>query len=61
MGLRKAKEFLYTGMRMTAADAKEIGMVNRVVAKQDLETATMELAERIAQAAPFGLKITKNR
>jgi len=59
MGLRKAKEFLYTGMRMTAADAKEIGMVNRVVARQDLEAATMELAERIAQAAPFGLKLTK--
>ena len=59
MGLRKAKEFLYTGMRMTAPEAKEIGMVNRVVARQDLESATMELAERIAQAAPFGMKVTK--
>ena len=59
MGLRKAKEFLYTGMRLTAQDAKEIGMVNRVVPRAELETATMAMAERIAQAAPFGLKLTK--
>ncbi len=59
MGVRKAKEFLYTGMRLTAQDAQQIGMVNRVVPRQELETATMEMAERIAQAAPFGLRLTK--
>lgn len=59
MGLRKAKEFLYTGMRLSAQEAKEIGMVNRVVPRAELESSTMAMAERIAQAAPFGLKLTK--
>jgi enoyl-CoA hydratase len=59
MGLRTAKEFLYTGRRMGAAEAKQLGMVNRVVPRAELERATMALAEEIAAAPPFALKLTK--
>jgi enoyl-CoA hydratase len=59
MGLRAAKEFLFTGRRMTAAEAHRIGMVNRVVPRAELESATMALAEEIAAAPPFALRLTK--
>lgn len=59
MGLRKAKEFLFTGESMSAAEAYRIGMVNRLVSNDELVAKTMELAERIAKAQPFALKIIK--
>src|SRR6201984_91120 len=42
---RIAKEFLYTGDRMSAARAYELSMVNRVVPRAALDSATSELAE----------------
>jgi len=59
MGLRKAKELLFTGERLPAAEALAIGMVNRVVPAEQLEEATMALAQKIAQASPFGMRLTK--
>ncbi|CDO10972.1 enoyl-CoA hydratase [Mycolicibacterium cosmeticum] len=59
LGPRFAKEILFTAERFTAARAYEVGMVNRVVSREALETATLELAERIAQMPAFGLALTK--
>jgi enoyl-CoA hydratase len=59
MGPRRAKEFLFTGERMPASRAYEVGMINRVVPRADLDSAAMELAERIAQRPRFGLAMTK--
>ena len=59
MGLRAAKEFLYTGRKMSAEEARQIGMVNRVVPRAELEGATLKLANEIAKAPPFALKMTK--
>ena len=59
MGLRQAKELLFTGERLGAAQAKEIGMVNRVVPAASLDDETMALAQRIAKAPPFALQILK--
>jgi enoyl-CoA hydratase len=59
MGLRRAKEFLYTGERMTAAEAREIGMVNRLVPRAELDAATQELAEKISGTPPFALSLIK--
>ena len=59
LGIRKAKEFLFTADEMTAQDAEKHGMVNRVVARADLETATLALAEKIAAKPSFALKATK--
>lgn len=59
MGLRKAKEMLYTGEKVDAQEALRIGMVNRVVPEAELDEATLTLARRIAQAPPFGLRLIK--
>ncbi|AXO37963.1 enoyl-CoA hydratase [Micromonospora chalcea] len=59
MGPRFAKEFLFTGDRMPAARAAELGMVNRVVARDELEAEVMGLAARIAQMPRLGLALTK--
>jgi enoyl-CoA hydratase len=59
MGLRAAKELLFTGRRMTAEEAHRVGMVNRVVPRAELEAATMALAQDVAQAPPFALKLVK--
>jgi enoyl-CoA hydratase/carnithine racemase len=59
LGARKAKEILFTGRALTAAEAEKTGMVNRVVPLEDLHTATMELAGQIAQMNSFGLRQAK--
>lgn len=59
LGPRAAKEVLFTGERFTAQQAREWGMVNRVVPRSDLEAETLALAEKIAEMPPFGLALTK--
>jgi len=59
MGMRKAKEFLFTGQRLSAAEAKEWGMVNHVVPRAELEEFTLKLANQIAAAPPFGIRLMK--
>lgn len=59
MGLRRAKEMLFTGEKMLAPEALRIGMVNRVVTRAALEEETLAMAQRIAQAPPFGLRLIK--
>jgi enoyl-CoA hydratase/carnithine racemase len=57
--MRKTKELLFTGDPMTAQEAKQLGMVNRVVPRENLEEETMNLAKRIALGQPFALKLCK--
>lgn len=59
MGLRHAKEFLFTNERITAADAYRIGMVNRIVERDVLSEATLDLAGKIAAAPPFAIQTLK--
>jgi enoyl-CoA hydratase len=56
---RAAKEMLFTGDRMTAARALELGMVNHVVAAEELEDFTLKLAGRIAEMPRLGLALAK--
>ena len=59
MGTRAAKEFLFTGDRFDAQRARELGMVNKVVPRDDLEGEVAAIAERITQMPQFGLALTK--
>jgi enoyl-CoA hydratase len=59
MSPRKAKEFLFLGERMTAAEAHRIGMVNRVVPRARLVEETTSMATRIATMPRFGLALAK--
>jgi enoyl-CoA hydratase len=59
LGPRKAKEILFTGRPLTAAEAEKTGMVNRVVPLDELEASAMELAGQIARMHPFALRQAK--
>ena len=59
LGHRKAKELLFTGDSIGAAEAKTLGMVNQVVKREALESYTLAMAERIAKRPSIGLKLAK--
>ena len=59
LGARKAKEILFTGRAVTAREAEQIGMVNKVVPLDELHDETMALAAQIARMHPFGLRQAK--
>ena len=56
---RIAKEFLFLGDRMKADRAYMMGMVNRVVPRDELEAQTYDIAARIAKQPRLGLALTK--
>jgi enoyl-CoA hydratase len=58
-GARLAKEMLFTGRSITADEALRCGMVNTVVTRDDLESTTLAMAERIAQRPMIGLTLAK--
>jgi enoyl-CoA hydratase/carnithine racemase len=59
LGHRKAKEWLFTAKSFTAQECERLGMVNRVVPRDDLITETMALAAEIAEMHPFALAQAK--
>jgi enoyl-CoA hydratase len=59
VGVRKAKEMLFTGEAISADEAKQLGIVNQVGPAQDLAARTRELAEHIARRPSMGLKLAK--
>jgi enoyl-CoA hydratase len=58
-GARLAKEMLFTGRAITAQEALMHGMVNKVVPRVELESATLEMAAHIARRPMFGLTLAK--
>lgn len=60
VGARRAKELVMTGFdKLDATSARHLGLVNRVVSRDDLETATMELARQLAVVDPEVMALTK--
>jgi len=56
---RIAKEFLLLGERMPAARAYQLGMVNRIVARETLDAEALAVAEKLAGLPRFGVALTK--
>lgn len=56
---RIAKEFLFLGERMTADRAYQMGMVNRIMPREQLEKETYDIAARIGKMPRMGLALTK--
>ena len=50
MNWKRASEYMYTGQELSAAEAKEIGLINRVVPRERLDDEVAELAFHVAQA-----------
>jgi enoyl-CoA hydratase/carnithine racemase len=60
VGVRAAKELVFTGEdRVSAREAFRIGLVNRVVARDELDAATIALAEEIAKNEPLVVQSMK--
>lgn len=59
VGPARAKEILFTASRYAADDAYAIGLIDRVVAKPELEAFVREQAERIARNAPLTVRAVK--
>lgn len=56
---RVAKEFILLGERMSAQRAHELGMVNRIVPRDKLETEVRAIAENLSAKGRLGLWLTK--
>jgi enoyl-CoA hydratase len=48
LGMRKTKEWLFTGDNMTGREAAELGLANRAVPREELEAVAYTYAERVA-------------
>jgi enoyl-CoA hydratase len=59
VGVRKAKEMLFTSDFMTADEVHRLGMVNHVVPLDELHSYTLELASHIAEKPLFALRLAK--
>ncbi|MFV0279348.1 MAG: enoyl-CoA hydratase [Rhodoblastus sp.] len=59
VGSAKAKEILYTGARLAAVAAEDIGLINNVVPAHYLESETAALCATIAENAPLTVRAAK--
>ncbi len=59
MGPGAVKDMLFTGRLIGGAEAHALGIVNRLVTAQEIETTVRELAAGIAANAPLTLRATK--
>jgi enoyl-CoA hydratase/carnithine racemase len=59
IGRKMAMEMLLTGREFPAQEAKELGLVNKVVPLDELAATTEELAKKISEASRFALSVGK--
>jgi 2-(1,2-epoxy-1,2-dihydrophenyl)acetyl-CoA isomerase len=59
VGIGKACELVFTGQTIDAQEAKEIGLVNKVVLIEKLMEETYAMARKIGRMAPLALEISK--
>ena len=59
LGIRKAKELLFTADWWSAEEAHRLCMVNHVVPRAELQDFSLAMANRIAEKPAFALKLTK--
>ncbi len=59
IGLSRATELLMLGRSVSSAEAEQIGLFNRVVSDDELESSARELAERLRDGPSFALGMTK--
>jgi 2-(1,2-epoxy-1,2-dihydrophenyl)acetyl-CoA isomerase len=59
VGWGRASEMLFTGKQIDAIEAERIGLVNRVVPHDELESATRELADSIVRNPPLAVRMIK--
>jgi enoyl-CoA hydratase/carnithine racemase len=60
VGRKKATEMLLLGERMDAREAERIGLVNRVVAADELDAAVDDWARKLAAKSPAMMRLGKD-
>jgi enoyl-CoA hydratase len=60
VGPALAKELIFTGRRISAEEAREIGLVNRVVPQGEALNAAREIAAGIAENGPLAVRHAKS-
>jgi enoyl-CoA hydratase/carnithine racemase len=59
LGVSRAKQLVFTGKRLTAVEAMDLGLVERVVSRELLEQTTLELAGMICRSSPVAVREAK--
>ena len=59
IGAGRAYEFMLTGNFMSAQDAMELGLVSRLVTREELMDTALDLARTMNSKNPMGLRLTK--
>jgi len=59
VGEGKAMQLILTGEMINAQEARQIGLVDEVVPHDQLESRTMEIANKIAEKSPIALQMAK--
>lgn len=59
VGKGVAKEMIFTGKMIGAKDAEQLGLVNKVVPPDQLDSALKELANELINKPPIGIKMVK--
>ena len=59
IGTSRAKELIFTARKMTSEDAYSLGIVNKVVEREQLRSTALELAQEIQKNAPLAVKQAK--
>lgn len=59
VGVSRAKELVFTGRHVDAAEALTIGLVNRVVPADEVYSSALELAQRLAKGPALALRAAK--
>lgn len=59
VGRKKALELLFYGKLIKAPEALSLGLINKIVPKEDLEFQALQWAEELAQKSPIALQIAK--
>jgi len=59
IGRKAAMEMLMTGRFFSAREARELGLINKVVPPEDLASETLEMAKQISEASRFVIALGK--
>jgi enoyl-CoA hydratase len=59
VGMRRARELIYTGDMISATEAAQIGLVNKVVPQAELLSACQKIVAKISERAPLAVTHAK--